>query len=92
MKQRLAREAKPNYLKCLLLNDSEEHVDYFLKRYDKSFHIDVIDPSIIVQLDIKIFPCLLRIDDHSSINEATIDIWRMEAYLKGGEKDAELVG
>ncbi|WP_164684693.1 hypothetical protein [Brevibacillus reuszeri] len=90
--QKLTHGAKPEYLKCLLLNESEEHIDYFLKRYASSFDIEVIDPSIIDELEIKILPCILRVDDHGNIDEATIHIWRMEAFLKGGEKDAKHVG
>lgn len=90
--QKLTRGAKPDYLKCLLLNDSEEHIDYFLKRYASSFDIDVIDSSIVDELEIKILPCILRVDDRGNIDEATIHIWRMEVYLKGGENNAEHVG
>lgn len=90
--RRLTHGYKQDYLQCLLLNDSEEHIDFFLQRYAEAFHINVIDPSMIQKLQIKIFPCLFRIDDHGYIDEATIHIWRMEAYLKGGENDAEHVG
>ncbi|MGM0710326.1 hypothetical protein [Brevibacillus parabrevis] len=90
--QRLTRGVKPDYVKCLLLNDSEEHLDYFLKRYGASFWIEVIDSSLIDQMAIKILPCLLRIDDEGNIEEATIHIWKMEAYVKGGEKDVEHAG